>query len=195
MRTYKNKLGAGIRLISLALLSFISSLGFGQTLTTSKITLEGTSNIHDWEMKSDKASGNASITFGANNVITALNNLNFVLPVESLKSEHKAMDKNTYKAMNSEKYPTLSYTAQTSNVKATGSNTFQITGHGKLTINGVTKNTDITANCVVNPDKSVTCTGSYKFKMSLFSVAPPSIMFGTITVGDDLNVKFSVTYK
>ena len=195
MKRYNNPLLIRMRLIAVVLFSSISIVGFGQTLTAARITLEGTSNIHDWEMKSDKASGNASISFGANNAITALNNLNFVLPVESLKSEHKAMDKNTYKAMNSEKYPTLSYTAQTSSVKATGSNSFQIIGHGKLTINGVTKNTDITANCVVNPDKSVTCTGSYKFKMSLFSVEPPSIMFGTITVGDDLNVKFSVTYK
>lgn len=195
MKKYKNPLLFRMRLIAVVLFSFIANIALGQTLTSARINLEGTSNIHDWVMKSDKASGNATIAFGPNNAITSLSNLNFTLQVESLKSEHKAMDKNTYKAMNTEKYPSLNFAAQTSSVKSLGNNNFQIIGHGKLTINGTTKPAEITANCVVNADKSVTCTGSYKFKMTQFSVEPPSIMFGTITVGDDLNVKFQVTYK
>lgn len=164
-------------------------------MTTVRITVEGTSNLHDWTMQADKGTGNAAITLGANNAIASLANLNFTMPAEALKSEHKAMDKNTYKAMNTDKYPTISFNAPASTLKSSGGNSFNVVAHGKLTISGVSKNTDLTAACMVNTDKSVTCTGAYKLKMSQFNVEPPSIMFGTITVGDDITVKYTVTYK
>ena len=191
----RTPLSTPIKSLLVALIITIPAIHYGQQMASVRITVEGTSNIHDWTMQADKASGNAAITLGPNNTLSNLGNLNFNMAAESLKSEHKAMDKNTYKAMNTDKYPTINFTAPSSNIKATGGSSFSVVAHGKLTISGVSKNTDLTAACTVNADKSVTCTGAYKLKMSQFNVEPPSIMFGTITVGDDITVKYTVTYK
>lgn len=184
-----------IKLFLVTLPLLIPIFQYGQQMSAVRITVEGTSNIHDWTMQADKGTGNVAINLGANNVIANLGNLSFSMAAEALKSEHKAMDKNTYKAMNTDKFPTISFAAPTSSIKSTGGSSFSVVAHGKLTISGVSKNTDLTAACTVNADKSFTCNGAYKLKMSQFNVTPPSIMFGTITVGDDITVKYTVTYK
>lgn len=160
-----------------------------------KISIDGTSNIHDWTMNSEKGNCNALFTIGANNALTAVSSLAFAVNVETLKSEHKAMDKNTYKAMNTDKNPAITFNAATATVKPAGGANYTVTAHGKLTINGTVKDVDITATCTVNADKSITCSGSYKLNMTQYNVTPPSIMFGMIKVGDPITVRFNFIMK
>lgn len=160
-----------------------------------KVAIDGTSNIHDWTMNSSVATCTGTFTVGTNNALTAVTGLGFAINVESLKSEHKAMDKNTYKAMNTDKYPTITFTAATATVKPAGGANYTVTAHGKLTISGTTKDVDITATCTVNADKSITCSGSYKLNMTQYNVEPPSIMFGMIKVGDPITVRFNFVMK
>jgi len=166
-----------------------------QAAGTVKVTVEGTSNIHDWAMNTDKGTSTAFFILSPAGGIAAVNSVAFVMKAEDLKSEHKAMDKNTYNALHTDKNPTISFVSGAATVQPTGSNTVAITAKGKLTIAGVSKDVTLLANGVVNADKSVTCTGSYKMKMTDFSVEPPSIMFGTIKTGNDLNIKFTLQLK
>ena len=64
-----------------------------------KLTIEGTSNIHDWDMASKQGSCSAEFLFGPGGHLAGLSSLQFSVPAESLKSDKKAMDKNTYKAL------------------------------------------------------------------------------------------------
>jgi polyisoprenoid-binding protein YceI len=163
--------------------------------TSAKIAIDGTSNIHDWTMNSEKGNCSGTFTLGANNSLTAVSGVNFSIVVETLKSEHKAMDKNTYKAMNTDKNPTITFVASNATVKPAGGANYTVTAHGKLTINGTTKDADVVSTCTVNADKSITVAGTYKLNMSNYNVAPPSIMFGMIKVGDPITVKFNFTLK
>jgi YceI-like domain len=160
-----------------------------------KVSIEGTSNIHDWVMNSEKGTCNALFTMDGSNTLTAVSNILFSMTVETLKSEHKAMDKNTYKAMNTDKFPNIVFNASGATVKAGSGGSYTVTAHGKLTITSVTKEIELVTNCTVNADKSITCTGSYKFKISEYNVKPPSIMFGMIKVGDGITVKFNFILK
>ncbi|MGZ5247328.1 MAG: YceI family protein [Flavitalea sp.] len=181
--------------IFLAVFSFNSV--FAQTsfkANVVKTTLEGTSNIHDWTMISQKGTCAAVVTMGGNNV-TALSGLQFSMPAESLKSEHAQMDKNTYKHLKTSKYPTISFVSNSCTVKSTGGNNFQVVSRGKLTISGTTKDVDLIANGTVNADKSITFNGAYKFKMTDFNVPPVSIMLGAIKTGDGISVKYDLTLK
>lgn len=159
-----------------------------------KVVIEGTSNIHDWEMESNQASCNANFQMNGN-AITGLNNLSLNLLAESLKSGKGAMDKNTYKAMVTDKYPRISFVVSQANTKASGANTYTISAKGKLSISSGVKDVWIAANCTVNPDKSISVAGSYKLNMSEYNVTPPSIMFGSIVVGDPITVKFNFVLK
>lgn len=159
-----------------------------------KVLIEGTSNIHDWEMESNQASCNAVFQMNGNS-ITGLTSMNLVMMAESLKSGKGAMDKNTYKALETDKYPRISFVVSQANAKPSNANTFIVSAKGKLSISSGVKDVWIAANCTVNPDKSITVNGSYKLKMTDYNVTPPSIMFGSIVVGDPITVKFNFVLK
>jgi len=160
-----------------------------------KLVIEGTSNIHDWDMSSDKGSVTAVFEVNNSGVPTGLNILNFSVPAESLKSEHKAMDKNTYKALATDKYNAISFTASSATIKPVNASNYILIAKGKLTISGVTKDVVLTANGIVNPDKSITYSGSYQLKMTDYNVTPPTIMFGSIKTGNAITVKFNLVLK
>lgn len=181
--------------ILLMLVTGISKISLAQTQYQSaamKITVEGTSNIHDWDMNASKGTATAEFVFDANGTLTELSSLSFSMAAESLKSEHTTMDNNAYKAMSASKYPTISFTATSSTVRHTGGNNYVIETRGKLSISSVTRDVDLVTNCTVNPaDKSINSTGSYKLKMTQYNVKPPSIMFGAIKTGDAVTIKFN----
>jgi polyisoprenoid-binding protein YceI len=162
---------------------------------TVKIVIEGTSNIHDWNMKSDKGSFSGVFDVNTAGLPTGLSALNFSVPAQSLKSEHSGMDKNTYKALNVTKFPAISFTSGSAVIKQESASGVTLITKGQLTISGTTKEVLLTASGVVNPDKTVTYSGQYQLKMTDYKVDPPSIMFGTIKTGNDIVVKYTLVLK
>ncbi len=158
------------------------------------VSVTGTSTLHDWEMKSSKGQFDANITVAKDKLV--FTGLSFNFPAESLKSGHGAMDKNTYKALNTSKNPTISFVLTSGNVTSTGTNTYLLKGMGKLTIAGTTLVTDLETTLKYNPtDKSFTCTGTKKFKMSEYGVKPPTVMMGAIKTGDAIAISYNLTIK
>lgn len=162
---------------------------------SSKISIAGTSTLHDWDMTSEKANCDILFTLDGSS-ITAMSSLAFTVSAETLKSDHKGLDKNAYKALNSEKYPVISFNSTYANVRANGPNNYVISAKGKLTISGVSKEVWLAGVSTVNPsDMSIQTTGAVKIKMSEYSVEPPSFMFGAMKTGDEITVKFTVNLK
>lgn len=160
-----------------------------------KIAIAGTSTFHDWDMTSEKANCEISFNFDGVN-ITGLSSLAFTVDAQSLKSDHKGMDKNAYKALNTEQFPTISFSSNYANIHASGANSYVVSAKGQLTISGVTKDVWLAAVTTINPaDMSVQTIGSLKLKMSEYNVAPPSFMFGAMKTGDEITVKFNVNLK
>ena len=159
------------------------------------IRLTGTSTLHDWEMKAAQGTSQAAFVVDPAGKITSISKLSFVLPAKSLKSEHSMMDKNTYKALNTEKNPNISFVLTSGTVTATGSNNYQLNCIGKLTIAGTVKETDLIATGKYNPaDKSFTVTGVKKMKMTDYNVTPPKVMLGTIKTGNDIAISYNLKF-
>ncbi len=175
-----------------------NSIAFSQKAyesTTLNISLKGTSSLHDWEMKA--ANGNSEATFSTDSkgVITQLSKLNFSLAAKSLKSAHKVMDNNTYKALKADKNPTISFVMTSGTVTPEGGNNYVINCKGKLSIAGTTKDTDLVAAGKYNPsDKSFTVTGIKKMKMTDYNVTPPKAMMGTIKTGNDISISYNIKF-
>ncbi|MEO6549389.1 MAG: YceI family protein [Ferruginibacter sp.] len=188
-----------IKTCSFALLLLLSGLtnSFAQAkyhAQTVDVSLTGTSSLHDWEMKSDKGLFDANISLANDKVV--FTGLSFNFPAESLKSGHGAMDKNTYKALDTKKNPNISFILTSGNVTTTGTNTYLLKGMGKLTISGNTVLTDLVVTLKYNPaDKSFTCSGTKKFKMTQYGVKPPTVMMGAIKTGDDVAISYNLTIK
>lgn len=181
--------------LGLGLILFMGA--FAQVKYTNKnnasLTVSGTSTLHDWDMKSAHGNCEATITLNAAGALTALNGLSFSTNTAELKSGKGAMDKNAYKALKTDKNPTISYVAATSTVSLLSGTDYLVKTTGKLTIAGTTLDAEVTANCKVNADKTVTVMGSKKLSMREFGMVPPSFMMGTIKTGNDVTLKFDFT--
>jgi polyisoprenoid-binding protein YceI len=186
--------------LSAALLLLISASSFvifsGNTKfhsTGLDVSIKGTSTLHDWEMKSiNKGTCEVVFSLDAADKITAISELQFTIAAESIKSGHSVMDKNAYKAMNTDKYKNISFVLSSAAITPSVTNVYQVKVTGNLTISGVTKKTELAGTAKYNPtDKSFVLFGSKTFKMSEYGVKPPTVMMGTIKTGDQITVSFA----
>jgi hypothetical protein len=171
-------------------LTVIGQLKFGAS--NANVTIKGTSTMHDWEMVSK--SGKCDATFIMNGEkLTGISNLSFVLAAETLKIGTSGLDKNGYKALDTKKYPSISFTMTSGTITPIDATTYQFKGQGNLTISATTRLTDLVATLKYNPtDKSFTASGSKVIKMTDWKVDPPSFMFGTIKTGDQLTIGYNL---
>lgn len=162
--------------------------------TTGKVVVKGTSTLHDWEMASEKGQTKATFTLNGDQ-LTGITALHFNVLAESLKSDKSGLDKNAYKALNTEKHKNITFTLTNGSVNSAGGNKYKISATGNLNINGKAKKVTLNADGVLQSDNSLTVSGSTKFKMSEFDVKAPVLMMGSIKTGDEVTIEFQVKLK
>lgn len=156
------------------------------------ISIKGTSTLHDWEMKSAKGVCEVVFTIDKNDKISGLTNLAFTMDAKTIKSEHKMMDNNTYKALKTDKHKNINFTLTSGTVTPVDATTYRVKAIGNLTIAGSAKKVELDAVAKYNAaDKSFTVNGSKNLKMTDFNVTPPTVMMGAIKTGNDITVAFS----
>ena len=163
-------------------------------LAESKLTVFGTSNLHDWEIEAKAMSGKANFVFESN-TLTNIENLEFSVESEQLLSGKSGMDSNTFKALNSKKYKTINYKlTKVNKITKVSANAYTVEAQGDLTISGVSKNITQTFTIVVS-GKKVVVSGKTKINMTQYKIVPPTALFGTIKTGPEVTIDFKVTYN
>ncbi len=159
------------------------------TASTVTLTIDGSSNVHDWTSTATEVlvTGQFQSTGGT---ITSIEQLNVRVPVRKIKStKGSIMDNKTYDALNASKFPNITFKA--TNVDVDGDN---IKATGTLTIAGRYRTVTILAK-----GKAVSggyeISGSYDLKMSQYAIERPTAMFGTVATTDDIKIKFAVRLK
>ncbi len=198
----RTKLKSGIMNIFRPLI--LTSLLFSATIMLSqnqyimasdhKITIEGTSNVHDWVEVAQTAIGDGVVQWNQDATFN-IQKLNLKVTVKSLKSDKGSiMDNKTYDALKGDDHPYITFKMVSikSNVKSgTG---YSIKVNGDLTIAGVTKNVDINGTVYVKENGKLYIETSKAIKMSDFGIDPPTAMMGAMTVGNDITIKFKLNY-
>jgi polyisoprenoid-binding protein YceI len=152
-----------------------------------KMTVTGSSTLHEWESVAEKLQCKSAIKI-ENNALVDIKEAVVKIPVQSLKgSKGKMMDSKTYDAFNYEKNPWIIFTLSTKKI-----NTLTADLKGTLTMAGATKPIDLTVNYKVLPNGDLQITGSKKLKMSDFNMETPTAMMGTIKVGDEVTINFEL---
>ncbi|MCK0125191.1 YceI family protein [Gelidibacter sp. F2691] len=153
----------------------------------SKLTVSGTSSLHDWDLDAEQQKG--QIVLNSTGEMT-IEKLTLQVTAESLKSGKGAMDKNTYKALDTKKHKSINFQlTEVKKMTASGSDNYKVDVVGNLTIAGVTKKQTISMDVQVAGNK-VTLKGKKAFKMSDFGIDPPKALLGTITTGDEVTITF-----
>ncbi len=125
-----------------------------------------------------------------NGVITAIEDLNLTIPVNTLKSGKSSMDKNAYEALKSKTNPKISFEL----VEVLGITADTVKVKGKLTVAGTTKVIPLKAKYNIKGNQ-VAFAGNHKITFTDFKIDPPTAMFNTIKTGDNLTLSFNTQFK
>ena len=157
------------------------------------ITINGSSNVHDWTETAVKTTGDATITWTDGSF--TINHLSLKIEVAAIESEHGSiMDNKTYDALKAKNYPYISF-KMTSLKSMTKSGTgYLVKVMGDLTIAGKTRNVELTAMAYIKENGKILFDGSRSLKMTEYGIDPPTAMMGAMQVGDDVTVKFKVYF-
>ncbi|WP_154857271.1 YceI family protein [Cyclobacterium xiamenense] len=147
-----------------------------------EMKVSGTSTLHDWDMVSEEATGEATLRVSAGKV-TTIQSAQISMHVTSLKSGKGQMDNNAYKALNASEYPEITFELLEANQD--GGNDWKASG--RLQIAGETRT--VPFQLQLSPeDESISLSGTAEIKLTDFSVDPPTAVFGTIKTGDELTL-------
>ena len=156
----------------------------------SKLVVEGTSTVHDWQVVSDDFSAETVIKISDNN-ISQVSHVEFTSPSESLKSGKKLMDTKMQEALKSKNHPEIKFSLNGEKVVSGESATIP----GLLTIAGKTKEVNVAVEFNTQNPQKFKVSGQVPLKMTEFNVDPPTAMMGTIKTGDEVVVKFDLEFQ
>ncbi|WP_034923846.1 YceI family protein [Gillisia sp. CAL575] len=182
-------------LTAVLLISFgVNAQSYKLNNTNSNLLVDGTSNIHDWTIEAENTNGLLIVNFNEEN-LEKITKLEFSAVAESLVSGKSGMDKNTYKALNTDKYKNITFTLNKVNgIEKISESDYKVKTTGSLTIAGVKKQVSLNFNVKRATDQLV-LTGQYKLNMTDFGIDPPTAMFGTIKTGEEVLIKFESHFK
>lgn len=176
------------------IVAFLFSIGqigaqnFKADATSSKLSVTGTSTLHDWECVAETFTGNLDATI-ENGSIKSINSFRFTLKTKSLKSGKSGMDKKMYDALEEEDYPVISFKGN--QVKLDGNQAVFI---GEMSIAGTTKKIKAPVKVSYKNNK-LHLEGKKGFLLTAYGVKPPKAMFGTIKTGDEVAIHYTINLK
>lgn len=150
----------------------------------STLKIDGSSTIHDWTVTANTLAGSLKAT------TATLNEISFEVPVENIQSERgAAMDKKMHEALKKEEYPKVIFSLK--DVSNLGEENQTLSG--TLNIAGVEKAVEIETK-VEQTDNKLKLSGAKGLKLADFNMEPPTAMFGSIVVGEDITVNFDLSF-
>jgi len=162
----------------------------------SELSIAGTSNVHDFQCKTNKFSAYIDVDPGYTKDLTKVArpivSVNVVIAVKSLSCGNKKMDQNMYETLKADKNQIIRYTLSGYDILTGSSTAFAAKTTGTLTILGKEKQVAMKIDATRLNDGKATAEGEETLLMSDFGIKPPSFMFGTMKVGDTIKVKFNL---
>lgn len=173
----------------------------GQTQTSykldpnsdSKVMIEGTSNVHDWECPVNQFSISADINEEALQDSTTdsfLSSYDFTAKVKSIECDKSKMNKKTYEILKSDEHPDITFAGNSVTMMA-ASDSMEVTGD--LTIAGKTKTVTFPVAVEELAKDKYNFSGKYKIHTKDYGVERVKMFFGAIKTGGDVTIPFDVT--
>lgn len=163
----------------------------------SRLTVEGTSNLHDWSCSTSSLDASIRVQLPddeATPLPLSVDQVSLAVPVAALECKNDKMNKNLTKALDASRHPKIAF--RTSGPLALpvpdARGRLTATFRGQLTVAGVTKPIDLPVEAVRTADGSLRITGSKAFLMSQFGIDPPTAMLGVLKTANRVTVRFDL---
>jgi polyisoprenoid-binding protein YceI len=175
------------------------SIDNGLTLTAdSRLWIEGTSNVKNFKCTSKEVQ--ATVDAGADAVRAVLGGEKAVTGVQltvaekSLDCGSGTMNGHMLEALKTKEHPDIGFKLVSYDLAAADSGRAG-TLNGVLTINGVDKTIALPVKLTAGSAGELRVTGKYELDMKDYGVKPPSLMLGTMRVGEKVTVNFDLLLK
>lgn len=180
-------------LLTIAMLTVAAVNAQDYVLKSSKAVIKGTSTLHDWESEITIVNCKSVLVI-ENKTLKSIKSAEVTIPVTGIKSEKgKMMDNKTYDALLYEKNPNILFTLVTAHPTQLSPGKASFEGSGYLDMAGTMKSIKLAGTATVLPDGNVEVTITKALKLSDFNMKQPTAMMGTITVGNEVTVEFTLT--
>ncbi len=165
----------------------------------SRIRIDGTSNLHDWDVTEGRLEGHVEL--GAAEAAPgripapALAAIRLILPATSLKSGSGGLDRRMHDALEAGRHPEIRFVmtaAEPGPEPEEGAEAAPLTVTGELTVAGTAREVALPVTAELGEDGRLTLVTSATLKMSDFGISPPRALLGTLRTGDEVTV--SVTW-
>ncbi len=174
---------AGIAVVASAQMALPKNLNLSKE---SKLWIEGTSTMKSFSCTASKVDVSVSSEPGSA-PDELVQSASMIVPVASLDCKNGTMNSHMRKALKAANNPQISW--RMSSYRVTGT---EVLIKGRLSIAGTEKPIELTATGNADNDGTIRIKGSTKFKMSEYGVKPPSLMLGSMKVGDPITVAFDL---
>lgn len=160
---------------------------------TSKISVKGTSSLHDWKVTSNKVQASLTAEARAKRKKMSpwlITEGELTVGVSSLKGgKGETMDGKMNRALKHDEYPFIEFQL-TQPFECRD----EVIIEGQWTIAGKEKEMAISATCLL-VDGKINITAQKAIMMSDFGIQPPSAMFGQIVTGDEVVIDLELFFN
>ena len=198
MRSNTTRLARRLALLIPAAAAF----SYGQPMSLapqSRLWVDGTSTVRSWSCSATEI--DATIETAAPNAVAgviagekAVRAVDVKIPIEKLDCKNGTMNEHMRKALKAKDAPVIAFTVTSYDV-AKGASGVAGTLNGQLTLGGVTKPIAVKAAGAAGPDGTLHVTGTHELVMTEYGLKPPTLMLGTMKVGDKVKVSFDLHVK
>jgi polyisoprenoid-binding protein YceI len=187
--------------VALSAAAFAQTTKFDSKPGSSKIKMDGTSNIHDWIVEGTLVGGSMELdsAFVADPTKAKpgkiAGKVDTMIPVRSLHSnKSKAMDDRMYEAMKLAQFGRIYYHLTELTLKETPTSAegpFTFDSAGELAVAGVTNKVSFPVT-MTKSDKTIKASGTTSVKMTSFKIDPPNLNLPAMAIrtGDDVKITF-----
>lgn len=151
----------------------------------SRIWLEGTSTVRSFKCSATKLDMTV-VAETEQAPAEMVKSASLIVPVAQLECGNKTMNEHMRKALKAEANPQITWKMTSYEVQGTS-----VVINGKLTIAGKENAIELKGTGTAD-NGTIRFKGSKQFKMTEYGVKPPSLMLGTMKVGDAVTVLFDL---
>lgn len=169
----------------------VSQVSYTIVPEVSTMTIQGTSSLHDWEMKVTEMECITTLNID-NDRIRSIGEALFSCKTTSIVSDHKIMDKKTYDVLKAEKYSSILFNMTSYEEIVPSSDVFRGTVKGFLSVAGKTKEIDVPFQGRLLANGKIELKGEVALKMSEFNINPPTALLGTLKTGNEIMIAYSL---
>ncbi len=209
MRSISSAIGAAV-VVAAGLMAGVrvaasETARYDADLASSRLTVEGTSTVHDWTVEGRVIRGElvvqdvepASLWTNGTTSPRPLGATVFAeIPVDSLKSDNNGLNRRMYEALRATAHPMITYRLERAEIlvgddEDDAEGVLAIHTKGVLTIAGVDRTVDIPMEMRQLPDNRLEVSGETSLRMTEFGIDPPTAMMGFLRTGDTVWIRWT----